>query len=146
MMTDECGRGMSGDLFVSEGGYVSTVPDSGTESPAPCGAPVVKSKPERRAMTADEVLACRCIRGQVTFPVGHWDKKFMRGLPAEITEKQAVQVWRIFKTYRRQIVHADKVRLLALAEELAAPDLRARLGQVLKENEERGRCERGIAQ
>lgn len=58
----------------------------------------------RRPMTEEEAAMVRAIRRCVGFPVGHWDKKFMRELPEEITEKQAVQVWRIFKTYRRQIV------------------------------------------
>jgi hypothetical protein len=58
----------------------------------------------RRPMTADEAEMVKAIRRCVTFSVGHWDKKFMRQLPEEITEKQAVQVWRIFRTYRRQIV------------------------------------------
>lgn len=57
----------------------------------------------RRAMTSDEAEMVKAIRRCVTFSVGHWDKKFMRDLPEEITERQAVQVWRIFKTYRRQI-------------------------------------------
>lgn len=58
----------------------------------------------RRAMTADEVEMVKAIRRCVNYPVGHWDKRFMRELPDEITEKQAVQVWRIFRRYRRQIV------------------------------------------
>lgn len=58
----------------------------------------------RRPMTADEAEMVKAIRRCVTFPTGLFDKRFMRELPDEITEKQAVQVWRIFKTYRRQIV------------------------------------------
>lgn len=66
----------------------------------------------RRPMTADEVEMVKAIRRCVTFSVGHWDKKFMRDMWSQITtvsewfisERQAVQVWRIFKTYRRQIV------------------------------------------
>lgn len=58
----------------------------------------------RRAMTADEEEMVKAIRRCVTFPTGHWDKRFMRDLLAdEITDKQAVQVWRIFRRYRRQI-------------------------------------------
>lgn len=57
----------------------------------------------RRSMTLDEAEMARAIRRCVTFSVGHWDKRFMRELPEEITERQAVQVWRIFRTYRRQI-------------------------------------------
>lgn len=59
---------------------------------------------QRRTMTAEEAEMVTAIRRCVTFSVGHWDKKFMRQLPDEITERQAVQVWRIFRTYRRQIV------------------------------------------
>ena len=84
----------------------------------------VKAPVLRRAMSADEALAVTCIRMQVTFPVAHWDKRFMRELPDEITEKQAAQVWRIFKTYRRQIQHERKAELLALAGRLGAPNLR----------------------
>lgn len=58
----------------------------------------------RRPMTADEVEMVKAIRRCVTFPTGLFDKRFMRELPQEITEKQAVQVWRIFRRYRRQIV------------------------------------------
>lgn len=58
----------------------------------------------RRDMTTDEEEMVTAIRRCVTFSVGHWDKKFMRKLLWTITDKQAVQVWRIFKTYRRQIV------------------------------------------
>lgn len=57
----------------------------------------------RRPMTADEAEMVKAIRRCVNYPVGHWDKRFMRELPDEITEKQAVQVWRIFRRYRRQI-------------------------------------------
>ena len=57
----------------------------------------------RRPMTADEEDMVKAIRRFVTFPTGHWDKRFMRELPDEITDKQAVQVWRIFRRYRRQI-------------------------------------------
>lgn len=58
----------------------------------------------RRPMTADEADMVKAIRRCVTFPTGHWDKRFMRDLLAdEITDKQAVQVWRIFRRYRRQI-------------------------------------------
>lgn len=58
----------------------------------------------RRPMTADEAEMVKAIRRCVTFPTGLFDKRFMRELPQEITEKQAVQVWRIFRRYRRQIV------------------------------------------
>lgn len=98
----------------------------------------------RREMTADEAAAARCIWTQVTFPVGHWDKRFMRELPDEITEKQAAQLWRIFKTYRRQIQHERKAELLALAEKLGAPDLRKVRAQEQAEAEERRRLEKGV--
>jgi Spy/CpxP family protein refolding chaperone len=100
----------------------------------------------RRPMTADEALAARCIWTQVTFPVGHWDKKFMRGLPDEITEKQAAQVWRIFKTYRRQIEHERKAEMLALAEKLGAADLRKERREAAKVAEEKWRCGKGACQ
>jgi hypothetical protein len=78
----------------------------------------------RRLMTLAEAEMVRAIRRCVTFSVGHWDKRFMRELPEEITERQAVQVWRIFRTYRRQITtgpagvmsKARKDELLAMAE------------------------------
>ena len=57
----------------------------------------------RRAMTPDEAEMVKAIDRYVTFPTAHWDKRFMRDLPDQITDKQAVQVWRIFRRYRRQI-------------------------------------------
>lgn len=57
----------------------------------------------RRPMTEEEAVLVQAIRCCVRFSPGHWDKRFMRELPEEITDRQAVQVWRIFKTYRRQI-------------------------------------------
>jgi hypothetical protein len=96
-------------------------------------------------MTADEALAVKCIRAQVTFSVGHWDKKFMRELPEEITEKQAAQGWRIFKTYRRQIQHERKAELLALAERLGAPDLRKERREAAQVAQEKAGCRNGVA-
>lgn len=94
--------------------------DEERPEPERAGVPALPSKTlvVRREMTADEAAAARCIWTQVTFPVGHWDKRFMRELPEEITEKQAAQVWRIFRTYRRQIKHPRKAELLAMAESL----------------------------
>ncbi len=88
------------------------------DSAPPPTSPAPKTPAVRRPMSADEAAAARCIWTQVTFPVGHWDKRFMRELPEEITEKQAAQVWRIFRTYRRQIKHPRKAELLAMAESL----------------------------
>lgn len=115
--------------------------------PERAGVPALPSKTPavRRAMTADEARAARCIWNQVTFPVGHWDKRFMRELPDEITEKQAAQVWRIFKSYRRQIQHERKAELLEMAERLSAPDLRKERRVAARVMEEKARCEKGVA-
>lgn len=80
----------------------------------------------RRAMTADEAEAVKCLKNQVTTPPACWDKRFIRdvGLGGQITEKEAPQVWRLFTKYRRQITHREKTRLLEVAATRAAPDLR----------------------
>lgn len=64
--------------------------------------------------------------GCVTFPVGSWDKRFVRDIATShgITEKQIPQLWRLFIRYRRQIDCPRKVELLDLAAKLSAPDLR----------------------
>jgi len=62
----------------------------------------------------------------VSFPVASWDKRFYRSLSGleTITDKEAPQVWRLFKRYRRQISTPNKESLLQMAEELSAPDFR----------------------
>ena len=82
-------------------------------------------KAERRACSADEAAAIECL-GQVTFPTASWDKRFARGLcaGAGLTDREAPQLWRLLIRYRRQWHHADRTRLLALAEQRTAPDLR----------------------
>jgi len=82
-------------------------------------------KTERRPVTPDEAVAVKYL-GHVTYPVASWDKRFARhmGEVEGITDKEAPQVWRLFKKYRRQIACPDKARLLALADTLSAPDLR----------------------
>ena len=83
-----------------------------------------------RQMTDEELVAVKCIREQVTL-VGRWEKKFMRQLGYKITEKQAAQVWRIFKRYRRQIQHERKAELLEIAERLGAPEMSRKAGTQL---------------
>jgi len=85
----------------------------------------MKSPVPRRVMTPDEMQAVEQMR-VVTFPVASWDKRFFRSLygTETISEKEASQLWRIFIKYRRQMAFPDKTRMLALAEGLAAPDLR----------------------
>lgn len=90
----------------------------------------------RRDQTEDERKAVQCLKEQVTFPPGSWDKRFTRNLlTTSITEKESAQVWRLFHRYRRQIRHPEKNRLLEMAQRLAAPDLR----KLAKEAEERQR-------
>ena len=108
-------------------------------TPLPCGnrvsntvnpvkvkleAPQKSPKP-RRAMTADETEAVRCLK-TVRTPPACWDKRFIRdvGCGGQITEKEAPQVWRLFHKYRRQIKSPAKERLLEMALQLTAPDLR----------------------
>lgn len=57
-----------------------------------------------------------CLKTQVRFPVGCWDKRFVRNLSTNLTENGAVQLRRVFRRYRRQIQHPDKPRLLLLCE------------------------------
>jgi Spy/CpxP family protein refolding chaperone len=132
-------------LTMDDGGFQTMV--NAPQEPQPRSATVnaAKTPAVRRVMTADEAVAVKCIRAQVTFSVGHWDKKFMRGLPDEITEKQAAQVWRIFKTYRRQIQHERKAELLAMAERLSAPDLRKERREAAQVAQEKARCRMGVA-
>ena len=96
---------------------------AGTTKPGP------KAKPERRPMTEDERVVVPLLWSQVGYSVGSWDKMFAREIQYAlkdglITEAQSGQVWRLLKRYRRQIVHAEKERLLEVAERLAAPELR----------------------
>lgn len=79
----------------------------------------------RHPCTPDEAAAIACL-GTVRYPVASWDKRFARSLDAGagLTEREAPQVWRLLLRYRRQWNHPDRSRLLALAEQLSAPDLR----------------------
>ncbi len=84
-----------------------------------------KSPVPRREQTDDEREAVKCLKEQVTYPPASWDKRFARDLlTTTITEKEAAQVWRLFHKYRRQTRHRDKDRLLEVAANCAAPDLR----------------------
>lgn len=80
----------------------------------------------RRDMTPDELVAVKLLGEQVTYTPASWDKRFAREhyQMTTLSEKESAQVWRLFKRYRRQIHHPEKERLLALAETLAAPELR----------------------
>lgn len=84
-------------------------------------------KTDRRTLSEDERLALHCLAG-CTFPPASWDKRFVRDNVslATTTEKSVAQIWRLFHRYRRQITHPQKQRLLAMAEQLAAPDFRKR--------------------
>lgn len=90
---------------------------------------------ERRPRTPDEAQAVRQM-ACVSYPVGSWDKRFMRHLSSveTITENEAPQLWRLFIRYRRQMNFPAKARLLSLAETVAAPDLR-KLEAARKEQE-----------
>jgi hypothetical protein len=82
-----------------------------------------KAKPVKREMTAEERLVIPWLWSQVNYSVGSWDKRFAREIQYAltdglITEGQSGQVWRLFWRYRRQIVCADKERLLEMAEKL----------------------------
>lgn len=88
-------------------------------------------KTVRRLMTEMEKEAVSCL-SQVRFLPASWDKRFARSLSGSdtLTEKEAPQVWRLFKRYRRQIAHPRKAELLAMADELSAPDLRKQQRQI----------------
>lgn len=74
---------------------------------------------ERIAITALK----RC-----TFPVGSWDKRFVRSLNIEagLTDNERPQLWRLFLRYRRQLRdgYSHSLEMWRWAEEHAAPDLR----------------------
>ncbi len=83
----------------------------------------------RRAVTPDEDAAIRCLGEQVGYSPGTWDKKFAgeiygRRGSGMISEKEAAQVWRMFRRYRRQIQHVEKERLLEVAALHAATEAR----------------------
>lgn len=73
-----------------------------------------KTPVEFREFTPDEAMMVEALRG-VTYPVASWDKRFMRNLK-RVSERGAIQLARIFVTYRRQTRHPEKRRLLAVAE------------------------------
>ncbi|MEN6533353.1 MAG: hypothetical protein ABFD89_06800 [Bryobacteraceae bacterium] len=84
----------------------------------------------RTPYSDDERIAALALRG-CTFPLGSWDKRFVRSLHSEaLTERERPQLWRLFIRYRRQIDCPRKAELLQAAERLAAPDFRkvARMG------------------
>lgn len=96
--------GKTANLRVDEVAFKLEAEPEVVEAPACVVAKLPKTRQVvRRAMSEEEAVMVKVIRCCVTFSVGHWDKRFMREMPEEITDKQAVQVWRIFKTYRRQI-------------------------------------------
>lgn len=105
-------------------------------------------KPIRREMTEYEAEAVKCL-GQVRYLPCSWDKRFARSLSGltTITDREAPQVWRLFKRYRRQIEHPDKARLLVLAEARSAPDFRKealRIEKAQRVKEERDKYERAM--
>lgn len=83
------------------------------------------TKTARRPMTPCELEAVKCL-GQVRYPPASWDKRFARSMSGmtTISDKEAPQVWRLLKRYRRQISSPHKANLLMMADELAAPDFR----------------------
>ena len=81
-----------------------------------------KAKPIKREMTADERVVVPLL-ATVRYAPATWDKRFAREIQYAlkdglITEGQSGQVWRLFWRYRRQIVCAEKERLLEMAEKL----------------------------
>lgn len=105
-------------------GFEPAAPPPVVEKPAPA-APAKKGTVPRRAMTPDEQQVVQCLKG-VRTPPACWDKRFIRdvGFGGLITEKEAAQTWRLFHKYRRQIKTPNLQRLLEIAVQLAAPDLR----------------------
>lgn len=98
---------------------------------APAAKPGKAAAVPRRPITDDEREAVRCLGEQVGYAPATWDKKFARDMYGRrdsglISEKEAAQVWRLFKRYRRQIRHAQKERLLEVAAVHAAPETRTR--------------------
>lgn len=100
--------------------------------PLPPPPETAPSKPKkgaipRREATEWEIKAIKCLI-QPTYTPASFDKRFAREIQGtqQITEGQAAQVWRCFKRYRRQITHPEKDAMLAMAESLAAPELRSK--------------------
>ena len=86
-------------------------------------------KPEKRALTQDELEAIDCLSGVGMMPAS-WEKRFNRDVlqPAKetklLSEKAVAQLWRLFIRYRRQWRHPERHRLLLYAASNAAPDFR----------------------
>ncbi len=89
-------------------------------------APPKKEPKPRRELTEYEKIIIPLLWEQVNYPPASFDKRFAREIQyvKQITEGQSGQVWRLFKRYRRQIKHPEKDKLLVLAEQWAAPELR----------------------
>jgi hypothetical protein len=89
----------------------------------------LKKEPKpRRELTEHEKIIIPLLWEQVTYTPASFDKRFAREIQRvqQITEGQSGQVWRLFKRYRRQIKHPEKDKLLVLAEQWAAPELRGK--------------------
>lgn len=80
---------------------------------------------EFRDLTEEEAQAASCLN-QITFPPASFDKRFGRNMheATRITDKGALQLWRIIHRYRRQITHPNKAQLLKIAEERKPEDMR----------------------
>lgn len=117
---------MSTDDFTLVAEYAT--PAAVPAAPKAEKSPKLPKEPKpRRDLTADEAIIIPLLSG-VSYTPASFDKRFAREIQGvqQITEGQSQQVWRIFKRYRRQISHLDKDRLLAIAQTLAADDLRSK--------------------
>lgn len=94
----------------------------------------MKPPVQYRPMTPSENEAAFCLACVRTNPYT-FDRRFTTGIvsrwksttptkPAQITENESAQLWRLFLKYRRQISHRNKANLLLTAEANAAEDLK----------------------
>lgn len=96
-----------------------------------------KQPPQWRKLTELEVEAIKLLT-PCTFPVASFDKRMANtlfhkidgrnGAPLsrEITERQAIQIWRLVYRYRRQISHPNKKFFISTAEKLIDPPFNKR--------------------
>lgn len=117
----DSGFALLNEALLPRGEVVVAVPEPKEEKPK-------KGLKPRRDLTEEEKTIIPLLWEQVNYTPASFDKRFAREIQGvqQITEGQSAQVWRLFKRYRRQIKHPEKDKLLVMAEQWAAPELRGK--------------------
>ncbi len=92
-----------------------------------------KAKPQYRPMTDHEALAVSCLPFLRLGTGQGFDKRFVREMKnaTQITDKQAMQLWRIIHRYRKSVPAEHRTKLVthaAVAQSAAPPDGACRHG------------------